>query len=76
MKHILALLLSACLLLSLCACGAAASDAAATTEASEDAALLVGYARVDITPTENIAMAIYGSESERISTGYMDKLYG
>lgn len=73
MKKILSLLLTLCLLLTLVACG---GGEAANNEAAQQSALMVGFAKVDITPEDNVAMAIYGSESERISTGYLDLLYG
>lgn len=76
MKKIFTLLLALCML-CLCACGGGSGESPAGEGGSaEGGKLLVGYARVDITPEDNVAMAIYGSESERISTGYMDKLYG
>ena len=75
MKKVAAFLLALCML-GLVACGEdPAKEAGKATEAGE-AALQVGYARVDITPTEDVAMAIYGSESERISFGFKDQLYG
>ena len=72
MKKIFSLFLTLCLLLTLVACG----GEAANNEAAQQSALMVGFAKVDITPEDNVAMAIYGSESERISTGYLDLLYG
>lgn len=74
MKKLLTLMLALCML-CLCACGGGTA-AGEDGQASGSDKLQVGYARVDITPEDNVAMAIYGSESERISTGYMDKLYG
>ena len=72
MKKTLSLFLTLCLLLTLVACGQPSVDEGPQSGGK----LLVGYARVDITPEDNVAMSIYGGESERISTGYMDKLYG
>ena len=74
MKKLLTLLLCLCLL-ALWGCGNAA-PAGETGAGAEAGSLQIGYARADITPDGNVAMAIYGSESERISTGYMDRLYG
>lgn len=77
MKKLLCLLLCLCIFTGLCACSASSGQSAGAAAGSEsDETLLVGYSRVDITPKENVAMTIYGSESERISTGYMDLLYG
>lgn len=76
MKKYFSLFLALCLVLTLAACGG--STAAEPTDAPTDGTgqLLVGYSRVDITPKDNVAMSIYGSESERISNGYLDRLYG
>ena len=76
MKKILSLLLCICLLLSLCACASSQNANGNSDENNNSSPLLVGYSRVDITPKDNVAMAIYGSESERISNGALDKLYG
>lgn len=74
MKKLFFLLTALCML-CLCACGGAAAGESGSGEAVSDT-LQVGYARVDITPEDNVEMAIYGAESERISTGYLDQLYG
>ena len=63
MKKWIALLLSAVLMLSLCACGASSS-------ADQ---LLVGYGRVDITP--DYPVSISGSATDYISEGVLDPIY-
>lgn len=81
MKKILTLLLCLCLL-GLWGCGNGGSATQTPGETvgenggKDTASLQIGYARVDITPKDTVEMAIYGAESERISTGYLDQLYG
>lgn len=69
MKKYLSLFLILCLVLSLCACGKTEEAAEQQTDT-----LLVGFAKADITPEDPVHMAIYGDESERISTGFLDYL--
>lgn len=76
MKKLLSLALAVLLLLSLTACGGETAQENGGSAQSAGGTLQIGYARVDITPEGNVEMAIYGAESERISTGYMDQLYG
>jgi len=71
MKKLLSVFLIICLL-GLSACSGASIDEGPQSSGE----LLVGFARGDITPEDNVEMSIYGAESERISTGYMDPLYG
>ena len=78
MKKCFSLLLALLMLLGLAACGGASGEDANAAGGAQAASgtLQIGYARVDITPEGNVEMAIYGAESERISTGFMDPLYG
>lgn len=75
MKKLLALLLILCML-GMYACGEEPKNETGETAGQAADILQIGYARVDITPGDNVEMAIYGAESERISEGFLDKLYG
>ena len=70
MKKILSLILAAVLLVGLVACGSGVQQEG---EAA-DAQLMVGFAKADITPEDPVHMSIYGNETERISTGFLDYL--
>ena len=72
------MLLVAVLVLSLCACGAAApgESSAAPTETASSPTFMAGYGKVDITPQESgVPMSGYASSSERLSTGLASYLY-
>lgn len=74
MKHSLAMILAAVMLLSLTACGTSSSDASATT--AEPLPLLqAGYGKVDITPTEPVSMTADGDAEGNLHTGIKDYLY-
>lgn len=85
MKKILSLLLALALLASLAACGsstppnstAAAGETTAAGGKTTDtnAAIQVGYAKLDITPKGNVPLAGYGNSTQRISKGILDYLY-
>lgn len=74
MKKFLSLLLSAMLLLSLCACGDAAAEPQSTTVpvTTEPAAanvVQVGFGEGNVTPDWPVGLSGYGNEKTRISTG-------
>ena len=73
MKRIMIYLLCACLVLGLCACGGGSQETGGAQALTGQ--LLVGFAKADITPEDPVPMAIYGDESERNSTGFLDYLY-
>ena len=73
MKRILAWLLLAAVTISFCACAKQETDGGAVDNSGK---LMVGFAKVDITPEDNVPMAIYGNETERTSEGFMDYIYG
>lgn len=78
MEKIFSMLLVAVLVLSLCACGAAApgESSAAPTETASSPTFMAGYGKVDITPQESgVPMSGYASSSERLSTGLASYLY-
>ena len=75
MKKIVAFMLALCML-CLVACGEDSGKETDKAAQKQTNALQVGYAQVDITPEDNVEMAIYGAETERISEGFLDKLYG
>lgn len=87
MKKILAFILAAVMLLSLCACTPADSgstngtngDSGETTTAATDGTtsgqLLVGYGKADITPKESVPMNGYGSTEKRMSNGLKSYIY-
>lgn len=82
MKKYMAICLMLAMMLALCACGSSRSDApkgtdgAAAIEApvAKDG-LMVGYARLDITPKISVPLAGYGNTSMRMSNGYQTYLY-
>lgn len=83
MKKILAFILAAVMLLSLCACnpgtgsndntGAAGDTTAAG--ANTDGQLLVGFGKAQIDPTESVPLQGYGSTQERMSNGMVSHMY-
>lgn len=66
MKKIICLVLTALLLLSLCACAGSSKG---------EAAFQVGYARVDVTPKSSVPLTGYGDALSRMSQGFLDYLY-
>ena len=84
MKRIFSLILCVALLVSLAACGssgAASKDSAPAGETttaentSSDGQFLVGYSKVNITPSYSVPLRGYGDTAKRMSTGYTDYLY-
>lgn len=76
MRKILSFVLSMALVLSLCACGAsggAEQSVASTTEPSAEG-LMVGFAKVNITPEETVPLS--GSASRGVSNGMLEYIYG
>ena len=69
MKKIIALLLMVALMLPvLCGCQKDGGK-------SESGGLRVGFARVEAMPDGQISLAGYSNEVQRVSTGFLDKLY-
>ena len=50
-------------------CGTAESTPDATTTPGQDALLMVGYAKVDITPTESVPLGGYGPYKSNFVAG-------
>ena len=73
MKKLVCILLTAILVLGLCACGK--SNEGGSAAAGTDGVFAVGYSQVDITPTGDVPMAGLGDDAERISNKIMDHLY-
>ena len=70
MKKLLCLLLSALMLLSLCACGGEEGKGK-----EEDTQLEVGYGKVNITPTYSVGLGGSGNDKIRRSTGMASYVY-
>ena len=66
MKRFLCIVLSICLLLSLCGCFGLKED---------PNALRVGFGRVDVTPDFSVGLGGYGNAETRRSNGVVDRLY-
>lgn len=85
MKKLTAMLLMMVMVLSLTACigeqsvetGNSTTEPAttATSVAVEATGFRVGYGKVDITPQESVPLQGFGNVRQRMSTGYLDKLY-
>jgi len=71
MKKLLAIILTACLVLGLVACGSS-SAAGGETEASSGGKFMAGFGMQDITPKDSVPLASYGDD--RMSTGLYSKL--
>ena len=74
MKRMLSLILIACMMLALVACGSSQSSAPAETQ-PKDTRFRVGYARANITPSSPVGLTCYGNTSERIHKTVLDYLY-
>jgi len=69
MKRVIALALMAALLLPvLCGCQKDGGK-------SESGGLRVGFARVEAMPDGSVSLSGYSNETQRVSTGFLDKLY-
>ena len=84
MKKLFSILLICALVLSLCACGSsdagaggatAAAPADTTAAAATSHGFMVGYSKVDITPTAPAPLYGYGNPGERLHTEVLDPLY-
>lgn len=80
MKKFFALLLCFAMLLSFAACGGSGAAAGGNTTAasgaeSTEGQFLVGYSKVDITPSYSVPLRGYGDTAKRMSTGYTDPIY-
>lgn len=83
MKKFLCIFLTFCLVFGLCACSKGATEnnaetnAGTTAPAQEDSTktLMVGYGRVDITPSYSVPLAGYGNTSMRMSNGFLNYIY-
>ena len=71
MKKLICLVLTAMLILGLCACG---GDGAGETTAPADG-LQVGYSKVNITPDYPCGMGGYSDQEKRLHTGLVDYIY-
>ena len=71
MKKLLCLLLSAVMVLGLCACGGTGEEGAS----AEVKGLQVGYGREKIMPESSVPMAGYTDTLSRMSNGFRDYLY-
>ena len=72
MKKLICLLLSAVMLLGLCACGNT-SDGEATNGGEEKATMQVGFGKSNMMP-ETVVTIAGGEDPNRLSTGYLDYL--
>lgn len=68
MKKAITLLLVFCLVFGLVACGGGGGN-----EGSDS--LRVGFGRVDVTPNYSVPLAGYGNTSQRMSQGFISKIY-
>ena len=81
MKKMLAVIMTCALVLSLCACGSSdaapgtTGAAAATTAGASSHGFMVGYSKVDVTPTAPAPLSGYGNTDERLHTEVLDPLY-
>lgn len=81
MKKLACYFLTLCLLFGLCACGSQGSETPATNGQQADATegahsgFMVGYSKVNITPSYPVPLRGYGNTSKRMSTGYTDYIY-
>ena len=66
MKRLVSLILFLATALAVCGCAPSASTSAT---------LQAGYARIDITPTESVPLAGYGSTSDRMANNVLQPLY-
>lgn len=69
MKRFLALTLTLCLVLGLCACGETAPK-----ETEPESNLQLGFARAVITPDDSVPLNGYGTSTDRMSTQVLDDL--
>jgi len=77
MKKVLCAFLAFIMLLGLCACsdGGSENKAGDTGVQLKDGQLLVGYAKVDITPEDSVPLAGFGNTDQRMSTGFQTPIY-
>lgn len=80
MKKILLVILTAVIILGMCACSggqAGQDDQTNTTTApvTTENVFMAGYANVNITPDFNVPLTGYGNQDTRISTGKLNDLY-
>ena len=71
-KRILAIAMAAACLMAVTGCS---NDNKEEPNAMGNGEFMVGFAKVEITPSESVPMAGYGNTSSRMSTGYLDRLY-
>ena len=81
MKRILSLVLIAVMVLSLVACGGNAQQTGESNGEADllaqlkDGQMLVGYAKVDITPEDSVPMTGFGNTDQRMSEGYQTPIF-
>ena len=76
MKKLITLLLIACMVLGLVACGSSSGAEATGGEAGGEAGavFMAGFGMKDITPKESVPMASYGDDKDRWSEGLLSYL--
>lgn len=75
MKKILSFVLAMILVLSLAACAPAGGEGNATDTTAAKSAFMAGFGAGDITPEESLPLQGYGDGKDRMSTGFVSKLY-
>lgn len=76
-KNVISLFLALVLTLTLGACTVPGNNPADSTTAAVAGTgeFRVGYGKVEITPEESVPLAGFGNVEQRMSTGYIDRLY-
>lgn len=79
MRRFVSLVLIAVLMLGLCACGNSGAEGNAQsndlTAQLKEGQLLVGYAKVNITPEDSVPLSGFGNTDQRMSTGFQTPIY-
>lgn len=79
MKKFVSLVLATFMVLGLLACGNASAEGGEAggniTDQLKDGQLLVGYAKVDITPEDSVPLAGFGNTDQRMSTGFQSPIF-
>jgi len=73
MKKVFVLLLTAAMLLGLCACGS--SGETGETQAAGTEGLQVGYSKINITPEYKVGLGGYSDAETRTAQGFIDYIY-
>ncbi len=76
MKKIISVILTAVMLLSLVACSSVDSvDTTAAASSITSDKILVGYGKADITPIDSVPLQGFGATENRMSTGFLSRMY-